>query len=328
MKPTRSAAITLIMVLAPTAAAPGWHGKGHDIASRAAVEAARREMPAFFTEGAEVIAHVSQDNDAFTRPIAPPELDAAEASEHYFDIELLGGEPVPPTRYEFIQFCAERGLRPEKVGLLPYAVTEWTQRLTVALAEFRRWPNDPAIHQKCLVYAGLLAHYAADLCQPLHVTIDWDGRAREDGSSPRTGIHIRVDALPNNLPTAPADLARELKVAPFKQVFQATLAEIERSRSHINRVYELEAQLPPPDSDEPLSDDVAEFTTERMKAAAEFTAALYLTAWQDSAKIELPDWHRARTTTRPAPTTQPAGPPSIDALREGVFHPTRATVNR
>ncbi len=107
----------------------------------------------------------------------------------------------------------------------------------------------------------------------------------------------------------------------------AVLGQFDRTRSFIDRVYELEGQLPPADGDEPLSDEVAQFTKERMKAAAAFIASLYLTAWQDSAKIELPAWHRARTMPR-APQTQPGGPPSIEVIRGGVFYPTRATITQ
>ncbi len=60
---------------------------------------------------------------------------------------------------------------------------------------------------KCLVYAGRLAHYAADLEQPLHTTVDYDGRtqAAKDAKnktfkSPHTGIHTKVDALPTKMP--------------------------------------------------------------------------------------------------------------------------------
>ncbi|MCJ7543377.1 MAG: hypothetical protein MUP47_02235, partial [Phycisphaerae bacterium] len=233
-----------------------------------------------------------------------------------FDIELLEGRPVPPTRYEFVEFCAQRGLKPAQVGLLPYAITEWTQRLTVAFAEHRRWPSDPAIQVKCLVYAGLLAHYAVDCCQPLHTTIHWDGRALEGGRSPRSGIHARVDALPAKLTLTPAELIEGLKAEAVEELFPAILAEIQRSHALVERVYELEAQLPPMESDPPLAPEVAAFAQERMRAAAIFTASLYLTAWRDSAKIEIPDWHRNFP-----PATQPA-PIVIRAVGRGLVRPT------
>ncbi len=302
----RRTTVVLVVLLGWVAAAEGWHRHGHDLASRAALELAGPQLPAFFAAGAGVIAHVSLDNDAFTRPIAPRELHEAESPEHYFDMELLEGQPVPPTRYAFIDFCAARGLKPSQVGLLPYAILEWTQRLTVALAEYRKWPDDPAIQAKCLVYAGLLSHYAADCCQPLHLTIHWDGRAMSDGRSPRSGIHNRLDALPAKLSLSPRQLVEGLKARPFVELFPAILDEMDRSRRLVDRVYELEAQLPPMDSNQALTAEAKELAQDRMRAAAVFIASLYLTAWQDSLKIELPSWHRAfPATTQPTTGTNP-----------------------
>ncbi len=275
--------------------AAAWHGRGHDLATRVALAALRNDVPAFFVAGTDTIAHCSLDADAFTRPIAPAELHDQEAPEHYFDMELLGGSPVPANRYAFIDFCAAKGLKPNKIGLLPYAVVEWTQRLTVAFAEHRRWPENPAIRAKCLVYAGLLAHYAEDLTQPLHLTIHWDGRARADGNSPRSGIHNKVDALLGKLPVDPGSVAKGWPIKPLGELLPAALAEIAQGRTLIDHVYELEAQLP--GMDEPLdaSGKAADFARERLDAAGKFLASLYLTAWLDSQKITLPPWYRQGT---------------------------------
>ena len=151
--------------------AHAWWGGGHEILTRASVRALPGAMPAFLRRGEDLTAHVANDADLFKNR-AVPQLADAEAPEHFFDIERLSRRSVPDTRYAFIRACAERGLDPSKVGLLPYAVAEWTERLTIAFAEHRRWPDDPRVEQKCLVYAGMLAHYAEDLCQPLHVTAD------------------------------------------------------------------------------------------------------------------------------------------------------------
>jgi len=212
----RSIMSAAAVVLACGAAAQAWHGKGHYDATTLALRAARADgnLPAFFAAGAGIVAHASLDPDNFTRPIAPEALHKAESPEHFFDIDVepLAGEPLaganfPADRYAFIELCFARGVKPNHVGLLPYAVTEWTQRLTVALAEHRKYPGDPAIRAKCLLYAGMLSHYAADLCQPLHVTIHYDGRADSAGKSPRSGVHAKVDALLGKLmldPNAPA----------------------------------------------------------------------------------------------------------------------------
>jgi len=304
------AGIAAFLMSAATASA--WHGKGHYDATMLALRAAGADgnVPAFFAAGAGTVAHASLDPDNFTRPIAPEALHKAESPEHFFDIDieqlagLLGADAnIPPDRYAFIDLCFARGVKPNRVGLLPYAVAEWTQRLTVALAEHRKYPNDPAIQAKCLLYAGLLSHYAADLCQPLHVTISYDGRPGPDGKSPRSGIHAKVDALLGKLmldPNAPPDrpapdantLLTALRPAAFEAVLPAVMAEIRRSAALVDRVYELEKQLPAETERIAPGSAVEKFTIDRMRAAAGLIASLYVTAWRDSAAIKLPWWCR------------------------------------
>ena len=306
----RECAAALCLTLLAAAPARGWHGKGHHVATELAVQAAAGKLPDFFAKGAATIAHGSLDPDMFTRPIAPAELHSAEAPEHYFDVELLEGNQPPPTRQEFQALCARKQLAPGKVGLLPYAVTEWTQRLTVALAEHRANPDNAHIQAKCLIYAGLLSHYAQDLCQPLHTTIHWDGRAKKDGSSPRTRIHAKVDALLGKLePDRQAVLSR-IKPAPVLMLMPAVLAEIRRSNALVETVYRLETSLPELEAPLKPGSPAARFAADRLAAATAFTASLYLTAWRDSAKIELPWWYaRPFPTGKKPPTPRPvAGP--------------------
>ena len=183
----------LCVITSPTVYA--WHQQEHQFITAAVQRILPDDVPGWFVAGVPgLAAHCSVDPDVF-KSRGTPHLRDAEAPEHYLDLELLGGTKLPKTRYTYLALCAKKGVAPEKAGLLPYAVIEWTQRLTLAFAEHRKWPDDPHIRAKCLVYASNLAHYAADLCQPLHTTIHFDGRADEGGSSPRTGIHQKVDGL-------------------------------------------------------------------------------------------------------------------------------------
>jgi hypothetical protein len=292
-------AVPVVAVALLAADARAWHGKGHERAARFALAAAsdanlppQLALPKFISAGADQVAHCSQDPDIFTRPIAPPQLHNGESPEHYFDIEPLGAEKPPELRYDFLELCAAKGLKPSKVGLLPYAVTEWTQRLTVALAEHRKWPEDENIRRKCLVYAGILSHYAADLCQPLHTTVHYDGRLKADGNSPRSGIHGKLDALLGKANLDEKAVLKDLKPAPFDKLFPSVMEQVGKSNAMVDGVYELEKLLP--DIDAAAGDDarLTDFAKERMRACAEFTASLYLTAWRDSRAIKLPDWHK------------------------------------
>lgn len=281
--------VLAVAVLLASAAAHGWHAPGHDLSVRLAVQRLGDDAPPLFSEGAEQIARTSLDPDLH-RPRALPQLRAAEAPEHYFDLELLEGADLPPTRPGFLALCAERGLDSAKVGVLPYAVAEWTQRLAVALAEHRRWPENEHIRAKCLVYAGLMSHYAGDLCQPLHTTIHFDGMVGEEGVSPRTGIHAKSDALLHKV-DGPERVAEEASPLAFDDLWAGVLACLEASHALVPRVYAIEAELPALEDPLPAGTEAARFAEERLAATVEFLGSLYLTAWKLSGEIELPAWH-------------------------------------
>jgi hypothetical protein len=299
-----------------------WYTKGHRRASDLALRSLPKEMPEFFRNGVELLNGVVHDPDLFTRPVAPPQLHDVEALNHYFDLEPLADEKLPLTRYEFLEIVYRKKLQPSKVGLLPYAVVECTQRLSVAFAEHREHPDDKVIQTKCLLYAAQLAHYAQDLCQPLHTTIDHDGRARPDGSSPHSGIHAKIDRMigqltesqlplpaaikPQALTTPPKDIAaatkppksredfqahRKIEAARAQELMDAVMAELHRSHDLVDKVYAMEKDLPA-DWKDPLPPNVEAFARDRLGHAAQFTASLFMTAWQDSQFIEFPEWYR------------------------------------
>lgn len=259
--------------------------------TEAAVRTLPPELPQFFREGIRTIAHCSVDPDAFKNRMAP-QLTNREEPDHYFDLELLREEQLPDKRHAYIELCQRLQLKPAQVGYLPYSITEHTQMLTLALAEYRRFPDDPAIEQKVLVYAGLLAHYAADLSMPLHCTVHWNGKADPvTGKSPMTGIHSRIDALIEQLELTTDDLSRDIKLEAIPATPAGVLVEIHQSRLHIDATYELESLLPTKDLPITQVDPkVRAFALERGRHAVKVIAGLYLTAWRDSASVELPDW--------------------------------------
>jgi biopolymer transport protein ExbD len=287
--------------------AEAWHGKGHAKVARAAALSLPDSAPAFLREGAGAIAVHSIEPDTLTRPIAPPALHAATSSDHYFDMELVEGVELPADRYAFIAMCQKKGLAPDKVGLLPYAIQEATGRLAVALAEHRRWPDDKDIQAKALLYAGLLTHLAADACQPLHTTIHFDGRVGPDGKRTGKGIHLKVDALIQKLPVTPEKLAQQAKIDKIDDLPKAIAAQIAASHGQVDRVYELAEAIPAADAALPAdADAVREFAAERMQSAVDFSASLFMAAWRMSEKIELPDWHVEVREAIAAETRNPA----------------------
>lgn len=269
-----------------------WFPQGHSIIAESATKSLPADVPAWFRDGAKAIAHSAQDPDIHKNRDLPM-MTEIEAPQHYFDWELLGNRPLPHTRREFAKLCADLKIEPSNIGELPYALAEWTQRLTVTFAEARRFPDNVYIQQKALVYAGILSHYSGDCTMPLHVTIHHDGMVGSDGKSPKTGIHARVDSLIERLKFTPTQLV-QTQVQPTTDLWKEIENEMTRSRAQIGRTYELESALPFVDEAQnkswKASPALRAFALERGRAASGFTARLFLTAWRDSAKVKLPTW--------------------------------------
>lgn len=280
--------VVVLSAFVVTWPAQAWHEVEHMAMARQAVALLPDSVPAFFREAGGQVAHGSVDPDVI-KVKSLPQLRSTEHPEHYIDWELIDRADLPATRYEFMALCRRKKQAPQYVGLLPYAVMEWTQRLTVAFAEHRRWPDNPYIRSKCLVYAGILAHYLGDLNQPLHTTIDWDGRAAADGKSPRTGIHHKVDGLLRKIDMAAPEITAGLTPRAYESLPNAVQQQLAATHKRVDRVYELEAHIPGREG-AIQSPAVREFATERLRAGIAFTANILLTAWADSAKVKLESW--------------------------------------
>ena len=273
-----------------------WYGAGHSLVTRMAIDTLQGRLPDFFVTGRDLAAHCSQDPDVFKFQAGSEVLYDTESPEHYFNLELFdANSPLPTTREDFNWWCVRHRMSSSTVGSLPYAVSEWTYRLAVALAEHRRWPNDAAIRTKCLVYAGLLAHYAQEVCMPLHTTIHYDGRVKTGGSSPRTGIHAAVDGLLEQTPPLGPVLIDPNEVAAFPDVLAAVYAQTKAGNALVDHVYELEHNLLNRTAPLEPGSALAEFATGRVRATAVFTARIYATAWAKSLDVVIPTWHQ-RTT--------------------------------
>ncbi len=288
--PHALAVLSAVILLMLTHRAGAWHDEGHYYAAvAAAAKAMPDDVPAFFREGSATIGHNALDPDVF-KSRALPQLNHCEFPEHFIDLEMLQGRELPKLRYEYLAMCYEMGVDPSRAGTLPYSIAEWTQRLTMAFAEYRADPENPHARAKCLVYAGILSHYSADLHMPLHTSIHWDGRNVEGQPYQRTGIHNKIDALPTKIPFNQL-FAEPLRPAlAVDDVFAHTLAELAKSHALVDLAYELEPIFPDW-SDMDLADEAARaFTTDRTRASAAFTADLFLSAWRTSENVAIPSW--------------------------------------
>ena len=240
------------------------------------------DVPSFFRHGAAVVGHCAVDPDVRKSP-QTPSLTSREGPEHYIDIERFEDIRKRPLRNDILAYAIEKEIPVDHLGFVPWATVEWTEQLTLAFAEHRRWPDNPAIRAKVLVYAGNLSHYAADLGQPLHTTIHHDGRALPDGSSPYVGMHRQVDGWISKIAmNPPGDLSKDIQPRVLDDLFGGVMDWLDETHSLVDRVYELH--------DKDCAVEIDKFSRQRFRDNVEFLANLYLSAWRKSAEIRLPAW--------------------------------------
>jgi len=278
------------------AAGFAWGSEGHRMINRLAAQSLPAEVPAFLRSEAAVseIEYLGPEPDRW-RSRGEPELEAAQAPEHFIDLEpadALG--PLPRKRLDFEAAVFAHGERPEKVGLQPWETVEVWQRLKAALREYRRLaadkaanPNDVrAVEQAAIFYAGWLGHYVGDGSQPLHTSVNYDGWALKDnprGFSPAHGIHWRFEGTFVAASIHESDVAKDLTAPKVVSgdVFDAYVGYLRHTATLVDAVYAFDK------TGGFANGGTAEsraFTEERLAAGASELRDLIYTAWVESAK--------------------------------------------
>jgi hypothetical protein len=288
----RLPACSLIVLLFLPVPGFGWGSEGHCMINRLAASALPADVPVFLHSGAAVneIEYLGPEPDRW-RSHAEPELSAAQAPEHFIDLEpadALG--PLPRNRLDFEASVFAHGERPEKVGLQPWQTLEVWQRLKAAMREYRRQiaakEDTHPVEQAIIFYAGWLGHYVGDGSQPLHTTINYDGWALKDnpkGFSTAHGIHWRFEG-----PFVAANI-KESEAAPKMtapklisgDIFDSYVAYLRHSATLVDTVYTFDKTGAFENSGTLES---RAFTAERIAAGASELRDLIYTAWAESAK--------------------------------------------
>lgn len=162
---------TLILVLLPPLDLFSFGFAAHRKINRMAVFTLPPEMIGFFKHHIEYITERAIDPDRRAHAVV------GEAPRHYIDVDHFGENPfeVVPRRWkDAVEKFTEDTL--QKYGVLPWHVNVMMGRLTRA---FKEQDVD-----RILYNATHIGHYVADLCTPLHVTKDYNGR-----TPAQRGIH-------------------------------------------------------------------------------------------------------------------------------------------
>jgi hypothetical protein len=276
----RRCAAALLLILTLTAPASAWWVKGHEAVTEGAVAALPEEMPAFFRAAGRSLGHYAGDPDRWKNPAAKY-LRAATSPDHYIDLEDLGDNKLPPDRYQAIALLIRLQQKPERTGMLPFAIMESYDKLCCAFYDLRQDRDNAAIRAKCLVYAGNLAHFTGDAAMPLHTTRDYDGRKAADGTLLQKGIHARIDAFPEKNGLTAEEMGRDRKASALDDVWGHVQKTIQESHAQVDRCYDLDKA----GAFEAPTDESRKFILERCRAGSQFTADLWYSAWLQSAKM-------------------------------------------
>jgi len=256
----RLSAALLLLPLLSVQPAFGWGSDGHMLINRLAGAALPADVPAFLRTptALDALEYYGPEPDRW-RSSAEPELSAAQAPEHFIDLEwadLVG--PLPRRRYDFIRALAvaqpkhpDIPLTPEKVGLQPYVTSEVYERLQSAFRDYRalvaaKQDTKPS-EAEIIFLAGWLGHYVGDGSQPMHTTIQYNGWTgpNPNGYTTEHRIHSLFESTFVHANVKSADvqpLVAATKPAVLKDVFADYLAYLRHSNTLVEQTYQLEKQ--------------------------------------------------------------------------------------
>jgi S1/P1 Nuclease len=295
-----SLAFAALLCIVPATPVSAWGPDGHRIVNRLAVEGLPAGVPEFLRTRAAVdeIEYLGPEPDRW-RSANEPELNAAQAPEHYIDLELadMVGK-LPRRRYDFIAMLYATGLthpdqardlRPEKVGLQPWVTNEVYERLQAALREYReqtvRHEDTKAVEAAAVFYAGWLGHYVGDGSMPLHTTVNYNGwieRENPDQYVTSPGIHSQWESAFVHQNVKAADVEPLMSpVQTLRDPFEDYIAYLRASHALVGRVYQLEKAQ---GFEGAGTAESRQFTAARLAAGASELRDLIVTAWEQSAK--------------------------------------------
>jgi len=263
-----------------------WWEKGHQIVSHNAARVIAPEMPGFFQQGGETLVYLSIAADQWKQ--YGTALRNSESPNHFLDLEKITSDPdnyaMAANRYIAITAYLKQGETVGGVGLLPYQIIEYYQRLTGAFAKYRRDPHDKIAQQEALFYGGVLSHYVGDLFQPLHTTIHFDGRVDDQGEvTSHKGIHALVDGRASNAYLdADASFRFVKAAAPYPSAANAISAALAGSWQH-DVIYQWadDGKIEQPD------DEIKLFFNQLLGQASQFLTNLWYTAWIESESMTI-----------------------------------------
>jgi hypothetical protein len=273
IRPAERPLLFVLVLLCGATPALAWGDLGHQRVNAAAIEALPEPLRSYFRARQDYFLEHASEPDTLAHE------DPAERPHHFTEIDAYDRFPFREFEQRFV--VEHRNPPPSD---LAHGDSVWEiERYTLRLAEDlrrRRW--DVADHD-----AIFAAHYAADLTQPLHTLINYDGQLTN-----QRGIHARfeVDLVRDladfwTLRPGPATVIPNLRARIFRELVKSySNREVIFSA---DRVAAAGGYLDPqfPARFERLAGSLA---LGQLNAAALFVSSLWYTAWVQAGKPALP----------------------------------------
>jgi len=267
--------VILLLVFAQRPA-PGlaWGDRGHRLINAAAVDNLPEPPRSFFRARKVYLLEHASDPDLLAHD------DPAERPHHYTDLDADDTFPFLSLRRQFVLEKAPPAPWQLRNGDSIWQIERFTLRLADSLRR-RRW-------QEADEDAVFAAHYAADLTQPLHTVMNYDGQL-----TGQIGVHARFETeLVNSLADGwqlkpqPATFEPDLRARIFQEavasfscrnlVFASDRIAVS-GRNYLDPQYYATFYK--------LAGPLAE---KRLAAGASFVSSLWYTAWVRAGKPVLP----------------------------------------
>lgn len=278
-----------MLLHAPCAGA--WGNHAHRMINRLAASSLPADVPEFLRSETALneIEYLGPEPDRW-RSVAEPELGAAQAPEHFIDLDAPEVfAPLPRRRFDYEARLFATGNTPERAGLLPWQTIEVWERLKGTMRQYRvilaNHGDTAPVEQAIVFYAGWLGHYVADGSQPLHTTLNFNGWVGPNPNGYTTGhkIHSQFETeFVANL--NPSEV--QARMTPLKPIdgdmFDAYLSYLRHTHASVEEVYKFEKAGGFTRQGTQASRD---FTTERLAAGASMLRDMIYSAWLESANL-------------------------------------------
>lgn len=320
MKKFAIAGLCAALSLGSASPALAWGPKGHTIVNDLAAQGFTGRMPAF----------VAKPNAQFEIAYLGPELDRMKGSGTSWDadndqahfLDLLDNGTIadaftltqlPPDREQYDTALRAHGTDAFRVGYLPYAILDGWEQLR---DDFGYWRADSyaATHARSVQTRAYMAkvqaldqdivlrdlgewgHFVGDACQPLHVTVHfngWGDYPNPNGYTQSKKTHAFFESVFVNEHVSEAQVEALVKpqsqfAVPTALISQEQMLDdiahyLQTTASTVPQLYEIEkaggfANGTP---------QAVNFTASRLAAGAAELRDLAVLAWQDSAYVSV-----------------------------------------